>query len=211
MKHLKSTSSERNKRIRTVAIVEATQPTPDVVERGVDLVGGLPNVDKYIIKPNLCLIRSPPITTRLEVVKYIIECIKAVNSKAQVTIVESDATVLNATSAFIKLGYTRLEEEFEGVHIVNLSKDNTVKAVVEGRIIRTLTMPTTFLDYDFMVNIASLKTHVLYKASLGMKNLFGLVPVKKKMVFHAFLDDILVDLARYNNRRFIWNGGKRTH
>jgi uncharacterized protein (DUF362 family) len=46
-----------------------------------------------------------------------------------------------------------------------------------------------------------LKTHVLFKASLGMKNLFGLIPNKKKIIFHPFLEDILVDLAAFYNPR----------
>jgi uncharacterized protein (DUF362 family) len=192
-------SPSKKKRAKRVAILETEQPTADEVRKGIDLVGGFPNVDKYIIKPNLCLIRSPPVTTRLEIVKYTIECIKKVNPEAEVAIVESDATAVNATSAFNQLGFARLKEMFTGVRLVNLSKDRTVKAVVDGKIIRTLTMPTTFLDYDVMVNITSLKTHVLFKASLGMKNLFGLIPSKKRIVLHPFLDDILVDLAQFYN------------
>ena len=193
------TSTKKNKRVMRVAIVRAEQPTADKFKKGIDLVGGFPHAEKYIIKPNLCLIRSPPVTTRLDVVKHIIECIKDVNPRANITIVESDATALNATSAFRELGFTKLEEMFNGVHIVNLSKDHAVKAVIDGRVIRTLTMPSTFLDYDILINVATLKTHVLFRASLGMKNLFGLIPQKKKIVLHPFLDDILVDLAQFYN------------
>ncbi len=195
----KQTLTERNRRTKRVAIVETEEPTADEVKRGIDLVGGLPHVDKYVIKPNLCLIRSPPVTTRLEVIKHIIEYIEYVNPRANITIVESDATALNATSAFKELGFTRLEEMFKNVHLLNLSKDDAVKVIIDGRIIRTLTVPSTFLDYDVLINVATLKTHVLFRASLGMKNLFGLVPQKKKITLHPFLDDILVDLARFYN------------
>jgi uncharacterized protein (DUF362 family) len=200
------TSSEKtlprkNRRVRRVAIVKAEQATAEALKRGIDLAGGFPCADKYVIKPNLCLVRSPPTTTRVDVVKHVIRCIKAVNPRACITIVESDATSLNATSAFKELGFTKLAEMFDDVRIVNLSKDRTVKAIVDGKVIRTLTVPSTLLDYDVLVNIASLKTHVLFKASLGMKNLFGLIPRKRKVVLHPFLDGILVDLARFYNPR----------
>lgn len=195
------TSPKKNKRPRKVAIVQADQATADVIKRGTDLVGGFPHGDNYVIKPNLCMVRSPPATTRLDVVRHVIECIKAVNHRASITIVESDATALNATSAFRELGFTKLEEMFDGVRIVNLSKDHLVKAVVDGKVIRTLSVPSTLLDYDILVNVASLKTHSLFKASLGMKNLFGLIPRKRKVALHPFLDAILVDLARFYNPR----------
>ena len=153
----------------------------------------LPKVDNYVIKVNLCTIASSPITTSVESVKNVIYHISKINPNAQIKIVESNATALNADTAFKRLGYSELKD----AEIVNLSKDDSVKVVVGGLIIGTLNVPLTLYECECLINMARLKTHVFTKVSLGTKNLFGLITRKDKEGLHPFLDRILVDLIRF--------------
>jgi len=153
----------------------------------------LPKVDNYVIKVNLCTIASSPITTSVESVKNVIYHISKINPNAQIKIVESNATALNADTAFKRLGYSELKD----AEIVNLSKDDSVKVVVGGLIIGTLNVPLTLYECECLINMARLKTHVFTKVSLGTKNLFGLITRKDKEGLHPFIDRILVDLIRF--------------
>jgi len=153
----------------------------------------IPKVDNYVIKVNLCTIASCPITTNVESVKKIVDCILKINPDARIKVVESDATALRADIAFKRLGYT----ELEGAAVVNLSKDDAVKVDVNGRIIGMLNVPLTLYESECLINMARLKTHVFTKVSLGTKNLFGMITRKDKESLHPFLDSILVDLVQF--------------
>ncbi len=153
----------------------------------------LPRVNNYVIKVNLCTIASSPITTSVESVKNVIYHISKINPNAQIKIVESNATALNADTAFKRLGYSELKD----AEIVNLSKDDSVKVDVGGLIIGTLNVPLTLYEGECLINMARLKTHVFTKVSLGTKNLFGLITRKDKEGLHPFIDRILVDLIRF--------------
>ncbi|KCZ70774.1 hypothetical protein ANME2D_02799 [Candidatus Methanoperedens nitroreducens] len=153
----------------------------------------LPEVNNYAIKVNLCTIASSPVTTSVESVRDVITRILEINPDARIKVVESDATALNADIAFKRLGYTELEH----TEVVNLSKDDSVKADIDGLIIGTLNIPLTLYECECLINMARLKTHVFTKVSLGAKNLFGLITRKDKESLHPFLDSIIVDLIGF--------------
>lgn len=153
----------------------------------------LPKVDNYVIKVNLCTVASCPVTTGVESVQNAVNRILKINPDARIKVVESDATALNADTAFKRLGYT----ELKGAEIMNLSKDDAVKVEVNGSIIGTLKVPMALYECECLINMARLKTHVFTKVSLGSKNLFGLITRKDKESLHPFLDSVIADLARF--------------
>lgn len=44
-------------------------------------------------------------------------------------------------------------------------------------------------DYDFIVNLPKIKTHLLTTLTLGVKNLFGLIPGRRKKRYHVIYPD----------------------
>ncbi len=180
-----------------VVVLKAEKINEERLFKGIDTIGGIPNVDEYTIKVNLCAIAPPPITTDVNLVKHIVDYVRYVNPKSKISIVESDATALDADKAFEKLGYRKLEKEYDNLKNINLSKDEQIRVELDGNIVDTLSVPMTLYDSECLIDLAQLKTHLFTGVSLGIKNLYGLIPNKNKEILHPFINDILVDLLSF--------------
>jgi len=172
----------------------------DKLKKGIEAVGGLPNLEnlRVVIKTNLCSTKSSETGTTISV-DIVRELIRIINEKTRgnctISVVESDAERISANYAFSFLDYTSLEKEFHNVKLVNLSKDAKTRIVLnEGKAFDILEIPKTLLDMEYMISIAKLKTHVDQRMSCILKNQFGLVTKKQKSCFHPFLSEVIFDL-----------------
>lgn len=67
------------------------------------------------------------------------------------------------------------------IPFINLSK---VKVKLEKyEALREITLPEIVLRSN-IISAAKLKTHIITKVTLGLKNMFGLLPEKYKMKYH---------------------------
>ncbi len=122
-------------------------------------------------------------TTDPMVVEAIIMKLKEI--RASVTVVESDATITNANKASVKTGMQEMCDN-NGVEFLNLRQ---VKARVKipipnGDALRSITVPRIATEAA-IISAAKLKTHSATKVTLGMKNMFGMLPDKFKAKYHA--------------------------
>lgn len=53
-----------------------------------------------------------------------------------------------------------------------------------AKMFRKMIIPSKMLEFDIFVNLAKIKTHMHVIASLGIKNLYGLLPDSQRMTFH---------------------------
>jgi len=136
--------------------------------------------DAVLLKPNFLSTPRAGITTDVGLVKAVVEVVK--DRTSQVYVGETDSTAKDFDRVARKLDL--------GCKVVNLSKDKTVN--VSGRY-GVYRLPELALNSK-IVNLPVLKTHILTKVSLGIKNLFGLIQEKYKIVHHWKLDRILCDL-----------------
>jgi uncharacterized protein (DUF362 family) len=136
--------------------------------------------DSVLLKPNFLTEPKTGVTTDLALVKAVVERVK--NRTANVYVGETDSTAKNFDKVARKLDL--------GCEVVNLSKDNTI--LVSGRYGR-YRLPELALKSK-IINLPMLKTHLLTKVSLGVKNLFGLIQDKHKAIYHWKLDGVLYDL-----------------
>jgi uncharacterized protein (DUF362 family) len=132
-------------------------------------------------------------TTDPIVVEAIIDKLKSLPIK--VSVVESDATMTNADKAFEKTGMKDMCERV-GVEFINLryAEDKVKIEVPNEETLGAITVPRIVKD-SAIISAAKLKTHMSTTVTLGMKNMFGLLPDKFKAKYHARgIGKVIVDI-----------------
>jgi uncharacterized protein (DUF362 family) len=151
--------------------------------------------DKVLIKVNFIVDKTwdTGATTDPMVVEAIIK--KLEDLPVKVYVVESDATITNADTAFKKTGMREMCER-NGVECLNLRhvKDKVKLAIPDGEALKSITVPRLVTE-SAIISAAKLKTHSDTGVTLGMKNMFGLLPDKFKGKYHLKgISKVIVDI-----------------
>ncbi|MGD6935038.1 MAG: DUF362 domain-containing protein [Candidatus Bathyarchaeia archaeon] len=113
----------------------------------------------------------------------------------RIIVVESDASMTNADKAFEATGMKDMCIR-NGVEWLNLrhAKDKIKLEIKDGETLKDITVPKLVTE-SAVISAAKLKTHMATTVTLGMKNMFGLLPDKLKMKYHAKgISDVIVDI-----------------
>jgi len=179
-----------------VAVVKGAR-SPDTIHRALELLGGVKHlVDRpVLIKVNFISTKTweTGATTDPLVVESLIREIKAVND--DVCVVESDSNMTNADKAAAATGMLEVCER-NGVPFKNLrrEKDRVVLRPPHPRALKKIRVPRIVAE-SHIVDAAKLKTHGTTTVTLGMKNLFGLLPDKWKFRYHRYgISKVIVDI-----------------
>jgi len=161
----------------------------------IDYRNALAGYDKILIKVNFITDKTwdTGATTDPIVVEAIIKKLEALPVK--VYVVESDATMTNADKAFEATGMKDMCSR-NGVEWLNLRyvKDKVKLAVPNGEVLKSITVPRLVTE-SAVISAAKLKTHVDTGVTLGMKNMFGLLPDKFKGKYHLKgISKVVVDI-----------------
>jgi uncharacterized protein (DUF362 family) len=180
-----------------VAIVKGERGH-DPIFKALDLVDyetALSGWSTVLIKVNFIAVKTwdTGATTDPMVVEAIIERLKNLN--VTMYVVDSDATMTSADKAFEATGMRELCER-RGVQFLNLRhvKDRVKIEVPHGETLSSVTVPRIVTE-SAIISAAKLKTHVATTVTLGMKNMFGLLPDKFKGKYHAMgISKVIVDI-----------------
>jgi uncharacterized protein (DUF362 family) len=161
----------------------------------IDYRSALVGYDKVLIKVNFIVEKTwdTGATTDPIVVEAIIKKLEGLPVK--VYVVESDATMTNADKAFEATGMKDMCSR-NGVEWLNLRyvKDTVKLAVPNGEALKSITVPRLVTE-SAVISAAKLKTHVNTGVTLGMKNMFGLLPDKFKGKYHLKgISKVVVDI-----------------
>jgi uncharacterized protein (DUF362 family) len=151
--------------------------------------------DTVLIKVNFITVKTwdTGATTDPMVVEAIIEKLK--NLHVKIYVVESDATMTNADKAFEVTGMKEMCER-NGVEYLNLRhvKDRVKLDIPNAETLKSITVPRIVTE-SAIVSAAKLKTHMSTTVTLGMKNMFGLLPDKLKGKYHMKgISRVIVDI-----------------
>ncbi|MCW4031418.1 MAG: DUF362 domain-containing protein [Candidatus Bathyarchaeota archaeon] len=163
----------------------------DLIEYKNALVG----YDKVLIKVNFITAKTwdTGATTDPIVVEAIIKKLEVLPVK--VYVVESDATITNADRAFEVTGMKDMCDR-NHVEWLNLRhiKDKVKLAVPNGKALKSISVPRLVTE-SAVISAAKLKTHSDTGVTLGMKNMFGLLPDKFKGKYHLKgINKVIVDI-----------------
>lgn len=175
------------------------------VSKAIDLLGGPESFvkpgDRVVIKPNFwCWGYSPKeapevgIMTHPAFVKAIVKLLKGAG--AEVTVAESDSTSFDADDVFEKSGMKHAVEQVGG-KVMNLRKCDKVELPIEGTEAKSILVPSIIRDADLVISAPKMKAHPMTTVTLGMKNMFGAIPVKYKLRYHShdlseFIPDVIL-------------------
>jgi uncharacterized protein (DUF362 family) len=180
-----------------VAIVKGERGH-EPVYRALDLIdykSAVSGWDKVLIKVNFITVETwdTGATTDPIVVEAIIKKLK--NPNVQIFVVESDATMTSADKAFEVTGMKEMCER-NGVQCLNLRhlKDIVKIDIPNGETLKSIKVPRIVTE-SAIISAAKLKTHMSTTVTLGMKNMFGLLPDKLKSKYHAKgINKVIVDI-----------------
>lgn len=180
-----------------VAIVKGSRGHKPVF-RALDLIDyrtPLTGWDRVLVKVNFITTKTwdTGATTDPIVVEAII--LKLKNLPVEVLVVESDATVTNAAKAFKVTGMAEMCErnDVEWVNLRHL-KEKVDIPIQGGQVLKKITVPRLVKE-SAVISAAKLKTHNATQVTLGMKNMFGLLPDKLKFKYHIRgISKVIVDI-----------------
>jgi uncharacterized protein (DUF362 family) len=181
----------------TVAIVKGERGQEPVF-KALDLIdykSAVAGYKKVLIKVNFITTMTwdSGATTDPIVVEAIIQRLKPLG--IEVFVVDSDATLTNADKAFEATGMEEMCEQ-NGVECLNLRHvQDKVKITIHNSLcLKDIIVPRIVTE-SAIISAAKMKTHMDTKVTLGMKNMFGLLPDKLKMKYHAKgISKVVVDI-----------------
>jgi uncharacterized protein (DUF362 family) len=161
----------------------------------IDYKQAVQGYDKVLIKVNFITDKTwdTGATTDPIVVEAIIK--KLEDLPLKVYVVESDATITNADKAFEKTGMKDMCERND-VEWLNLRyvKDKIKLNILNGEALQSIIVPRLVME-SAVISAAKLKTHINTTVTLGMKNMFGLLPDKFKGKYHMKgISKVVVDI-----------------
>jgi len=181
----------------TVTIIKGERGL-DPVFKALDLIdyeSALVGYGKVLIKVNFITTMTwdTGATTDPMVVEAIIQRLKKL--PVEIYVVESDATMTNADKAFEATGMAKMCKQ-NGVECLNLrhAPDKIKIKIPNGECLKEITVPRIVTE-SAIISAAKMKTHMATKVTLGMKNMFGLLPDKFKAKYHAKgINKVIVDI-----------------
>ncbi|MCW3999249.1 MAG: DUF362 domain-containing protein [Candidatus Bathyarchaeota archaeon] len=180
-----------------VAIVHGErghQPVFDALDL-IDYKSALAGYSRVLIKVNFITTMTwdSGATTDPMVVEALILRLKQL--PVEVAVVESDASMTSADKAFQATGMADLCSR-HNVPYLNLryQKDKVKLAIPQGDALKDITVPRIVTE-SAIISAAKMKTHMATKVTLGMKNMFGMLPDKLKFKYHAKgISKVVVDI-----------------
>jgi uncharacterized protein (DUF362 family) len=185
---------ERNVQVAIVKGERGQEPVFKALDL-IDYKSSLTGYSKVLIKVNFITDKTwdTGATTDPLVVEAIIQ--KLMQLPISVFIVESDATITNADKAFEKTGMKDMCQRND-VEFINLRhlKDKVKIDVPNNEVLSSIIVPRIVIE-SAIISAAKLKTHANTGITLGMKNMFGLLPEKFKAKYHARgINKVIVDI-----------------
>jgi uncharacterized protein (DUF362 family) len=185
------------KKSSQVALVKGERGK-ELVFKAMDLIDyktALAGYSRVLIKVNFITDKTweTGATTDPLVVEAMIEKLR--DLPVTVNVVESDATMTNADEAFEATGMKEMCER-NGIEFINLryAKDKVKIDVPNEEALGSITVPRIVTE-SAVISAAKLKTHMSTTVTLGMKNMFGLLPDKFKAKYHARgISKVVVDI-----------------
>lgn len=153
---------------------------------------------RVAIKINLCDYRRAEsgATTDPAVLAGLLHVLNAYAPSARISVIENDATSVQADSLFRLLGISAVAEE-HGVDVVNVADGEWVRTSVPNALaLPEVDVPRVVADADLFINFAKLKTNSFTRMTGCLKNTFGLMRPKRKVPYHANLAKVLTDLSK---------------
>jgi uncharacterized protein (DUF362 family) len=173
----------------TVSIVRIEKDQEEkAVRKALDLIGGIEAIvnpgEKVLLKVNWCVVPEDPkvgVVTNPVVARAVADLIK--EAGAEPIIGDSAARGVDTDLVIKATGYGKLADE--GYQIANLDKEKVIKLECPGsELLHTMKTFELATKVDKIIDIPLFKTHDSAEATLGLKNMKGLLHDDQKSKLH---------------------------
>jgi len=196
-------SAERFVSIVKCAEIDDSSSVYEATLESLNLIGGLESLvspgDVVLLKPNvLCPFDyKTGAVTNPHVVRAMCRLARAAGAR-KVIIAESVAVGFEDTmEAFAKSGIVEVAREEKAELVDLLAVDTISMGIPNGKVFRRLQLPEILMQADVLINLPVMKTHDVFPATLGLKNMKGVLQQKDKKRFHRWgLAQSIVDLNK---------------
>jgi uncharacterized protein (DUF362 family) len=173
----------------TVSIVKIGDGQVDeAVRNAVDLLGGIEAIvkpgEKVLLKVNWCVVPEDPkvgVVTNPVVARAVADLVK--EAGAEPIIGDSAARGVDTDLVIQATGYDKLADD--GYAVVNFDKEKVVRLEFpDGEILQKIKTFELVTQVDKIIDIPLFKTHDSAEATLGLKNMKGLLHDDQKSKLH---------------------------
>ena len=178
-----------NNNITKVSAVECNEYDKELlslkIAEAIEQAGGWPakiaNAKSILLKPNLLSARAPEhaVTTHPEFLRAVICELRKLGVE-RIAVGDSPAGSYSWSKLWGVTGMSQIAEE-ENVELIPFEEIKSVKSKndVVVPVLKDLD------DFDAVITLPKLKTHILTKVTAAVKNSYGLIPGKAKSMFHG--------------------------
>ena len=180
-----------------LAVSEGDDPR-QMAQRVVNSLGGMEKFiskdDKVVIKPNVAWDRTPVMAANTNP-ELIAELTKMALAAGASQVIVTDVTCHDSRRTFARSGIKEAAEK-EGAKVLLASEEDFVEVDMQGQLLREWPVLKHFLEADKVINVPIVKNHTLSRATLGMKNLYGIIGGNRGQL-HQKIDQSIFDLANF--------------
>jgi uncharacterized protein (DUF362 family) len=183
----------------SVSIVRGKE-IPKVVSEAINLLGGVDRFfdprDFIFIKPNVCggVPGKVGTATNVKIISAIVSLLKG--KVARVAVGDADSSMYKADRMLKDTGIVNCAEGL-GIEVVNLSQGEMVEVEVQdGYVLDSIKVNRTLSEATKIISAPVARTHATTEVTLNLKNMFGILPERKKAKFHPKIDTMLVDITK---------------
>ena len=155
------------------------------LQQSIDLLGGIGSFvkrgDRVLLKPNL-LYGKPPekaVTTHPSIIKGVIQMVR---KNGGMPFIGDSPGIGSSSGVAGKAGIKKVAETLD-CPIIEFNRP-VIPSKRKGRIFKNIEIDQSILEADVIINLPKWKTHAQMLLTLGVKNLFGCVPGKRKPLWH---------------------------
>ena len=163
-----------------------------------DAIGGIKRFvkpgEKVTIKPNIGWDRTPEQgadTNPILVGEMVRLCLAAGAAEVMV----SDIPCHYAPRCFLRSGI-KDEAEKAGAKVLLPREEDELQVDIQGQVLTVWPVLRHFIETDRFINMPIVKNHSLSRATIGMKNLYGILGGNRSQL-HQQIDQSIVDLATF--------------
>jgi uncharacterized protein (DUF362 family) len=180
-------------------ITQATNEDPTAaLNAALDAIGGIGRFvkagERVVVKPNIGWDRTPEqgANTHPELVGEMVRlCLQA--GAGEVKVVDNSCN--DPRRSFLRSGI-REAGEAAGATVLLPAEEDMVEAMLGGQVLTTWPVLRHFIETDRFINMPVIKQHNLTHATVGMKNLYGILGGRRNRL-HQSIEESIVDLAAF--------------
>lgn len=180
-----------------LAVSEGDNPR-EMARKVVGSLGGMEKFvsknDKVVIKPNVAWDRTPVMaaTTNPELIA---ELTTMVLEAGAAEVIVTDVTCHDARRTFARSGIKDAAEA-AGAKVLLAAEEDFTEVDMQGELLHNWPVLKYFLEADKVINVPIVKNHTLSRATIGMKNLYGIIGGNRGQL-HQKIDQSILDLAAF--------------